>query len=107
MNVDVFVVFTPLCKIECEHFETFYDKHGYGNSGGCIHKGGILDDLDESRFKDGRLPIGCTHFPQEVLKKNRRILNFHQAFGVVCYKYTGRYDGVYQGIDLLEENVEG
>ena len=96
--VDVFVCFTPLCKIDCEHFSTFFDKHGHGNSQSCINHGGILDDLDASRFSDGKIPVGCPHFPQEVLKKNRRMLDFHQAYGTLCYKYTGRYEGCYQEI---------
>lgn len=101
MKVDVFVVFTPLCTIECEHFETFFEKHGHGNSESCIHHGGIREDLDESRvFKP---PVKrCPHFPQEILEKNKRILDFHQAFGVLCYKYTGRYEGAY--MEVVDED---
>lgn len=97
-HVDVLVCFTPLCKIDCEHFETFFDRHGHGNSQGCINHGGILDDLDESRFLGGEVPVGCPHFPQEVLKKNRGMLEFHQAYGVLCYKNTGLVGESNEGI---------
>lgn len=96
MKVDVFVVFTPLCKIECEHFETFFDTHGHGNSQSCIHRGGVRKDIDLERVSG--IPEGCSHFPQEIIEKNKRMLDFLQAFGTICYKYTGRYEGAYQEV---------
>lgn len=95
MKVDVFVVFTPLCKIECEHFETFFEKHGHGNSEGCIRHGGIQEHLEN-------FAKGCPHFPQEILKKFQHALIFHQAYGVLCYKYTGRYEGAY--MEVVDED---
>ena len=94
-KVDVFVVFTPLCRIECEHFE-FHPKAPKDNIE-CAHRGGVREDLDETRIT-GDKPEGCPHFPQEIIKKNLHMLDFHQAFGTLCYKSTGRYEGTYVGV---------
>lgn len=65
MKIDVYIVFHKVCEMDCPHYEPY----------SCV----------DSQCKHTVPP--CKHIPKEFFKKYKTLLDFHQAYGFLCYKH--------------------